>query len=298
MFQEEVGESGTYHWQGYVEMTRPVRPTHFKKTCLEGAHIEIARAPDAADDYAQKDETRVGGPYIFGVRATGQGQRSDLIALRDAVRDGKRGRALFDDDALAGSCIKFSRGLSAMESAYAPPPMRREHIRVVLHFGPPGTGKSHCAACDGAYYFDGDANSNGFWLGYTGQSTLIFDDFGGHLMRPLMWQRLCDKYPLTVNVKGGEVSCAVTNVHICTNRLPGDWWSARTAVVDDAIYRRIHEVHYHDRYKHYFRFESTGDEGNSDDRSTWAVTKFLAKYRELNPVVNIPVHTGKVQDLL
>jgi len=42
---------------------------------------------------------------------------------------------------------------------------------------------------------------NGFWNGYTGQSTVLLDEMGGHIMPPLLFQRLCDGYPLILNTK-------------------------------------------------------------------------------------------------
>jgi hypothetical protein len=205
VFQEEVGEQGTYHLQGYVEFPKAVRWSHIKRYLGDRVHLDNARGtPEQCKAYCTKEDTRVGGPYEFGEMGGCQGKRSDLLALRDAVREGKRGRELFDDDEVAGAAIKFQRGVGAMEQAYSTAPVR-DDIRVVLHFGPPGCGKTHCAHQEDAYYFDG--NNGEFWIGYTDQSTCILDEFGGHTLRPLTLQRLCDKYPLWLPIKGGQVPC-------------------------------------------------------------------------------------------
>ena len=136
----------------------------------------------------------------------GSGARTDLLHLRDAVRDGKRGRQLFDDDTLAGSAIKYQRGIAALVEAYSEPQMRGD-LRVVLHYGPPNTGKTHCCHSPDAYYFDGEGG--GFWIGYKGETKVIFDEFSGATLRPLQFQRVCDIYPYWLNVKGSQVPCNV-----------------------------------------------------------------------------------------
>lgn len=148
VYQEEIGESGNHHLQGYIEMPKPCRPTKFD--CLRGAHFEKARGtPQENLDYCTKDDSRMpsGERVIWGNMSRGQGQRNDLLALRDAVRSGKRDRDLFDDDVVAGSAIKFQRGVAAMREAYSEPTERGD-IRVTLHYGPPGTGKTYCCDSD------------------------------------------------------------------------------------------------------------------------------------------------------
>lgn len=136
--------------------------------------------------------------------------------------------------------------VSLITSFITPLPLRSLFNNIL------GTGKTHCCADDGVYYFDGN---NGFWQGYTGQETVVLDEFGGHCLRPLEFQRLCDKYPYVCNVKGGGVPCRATRVHICSNYLPEQWWGEKTRYNKGAIDRRIHVVHYHDRYGHYYLYE-------------------------------------------
>lgn len=165
VFQEEMGESGNHHLQGYLEMDRPVRHTHFYPL-LRRANFEKAYGTGAQNrTYCTKEETRMSGPFEIGTLSGGQGSRSDILALRDAVKSGKRGRELYDDDAVAGSAIKYGRGVVDMVNAYAPR-VSRDDLCVTFHFGPAGTGKTFCCDSGDAYYFDGN---NGFWNGYQGE---------------------------------------------------------------------------------------------------------------------------------
>lgn len=285
VFQEEVGDLGTHHLQGYVEMRQPVRFSHFREV-IPGAHWEPAKGTsDECEEYCTKEETRVGGPYRWGSRG-GQGKRNDLITLREAIKEGKRGRELFDDDSCLGPAVRYSRGVEKLVEAYDPP-VRRDAILVTFHYGPAGkypspwgspaisslrlltfffffagSGKTHCCHSDDAYYFDGN---NGFWEGYAGQSKVILDEFSGHVLTPLMFQRLCDKYPLMLNVKGGSMPCKVTEVHICSNYLPSQWWGEKTRYNQQAVYRRINVVHWHYDFKK-LRVYLSDDSGYAMDK--------------------------------
>lgn len=85
VYQEEIGTSGTHHLQGYIEMTRPVRFSHFAEW-LPGAHFEIAAgSTDDNTKYCTKEECRVGGPYIFG-KSTTQGQYNTTFLILGATR--------------------------------------------------------------------------------------------------------------------------------------------------------------------------------------------------------------------
>lgn len=285
VYQEEVGKKGTHHLQGYIEMPKPVRWSHFK-TPLERAHFEPAKGTSQeCTDYCTKEDTRVGGPYIFGKPSGGSGERTDILALRDAIKDGKRGRELFDADGTCGPAVKYARGVGEMVAAYTPK-LPRDDVVVTFHFGPPGTGKTHCCMSDDAYMFDGDAN--GFWNGYNGESKVIFDEFGGHCLKPLALQRVLDKYPYCCNVKGGNIWFRGTDIHICSNYLPTSWWGEKTKFNDEAISRRISVVHWHYEYKKY-RLYKSDTPGQFEE---CAMVKFMRAYMA-HQFVNNNVHVNK-----
>lgn len=242
-YQEEIGgENGTHHFQGYIEVSKSVRKTHFLPL-MHGAHIEPCRG--TAEDnitYTSKDRTKVAGPYVWGTPSK-QGGRVDLILLRNAIRNGISYRELYDDDQLVGSAIRYVRGVERMVETYSPAGPRGD-VNTILHYGPPGTGKTHCAneLSPEAYWYDGN---NGFWNGYEKEKSIILDEFGGHVLTPLGFQRLCDKYPLKANVKGGWKAMQATTIHVCSNYLPDQWWKEGTRYNSVAISRRIQTVHYH-----------------------------------------------------
>jgi len=65
-FQEEVGDSGTPHLQGYLEFITKRRPLSIFKEL--GAHWEKCKNTKAAIAYTQKSDTRAGKLYLKGIK--------------------------------------------------------------------------------------------------------------------------------------------------------------------------------------------------------------------------------------
>jgi hypothetical protein len=96
-----------------------------------------------------------------------------------------------------------------------------------VFWGPPGTGKT--------YKVNQLAGPEAFWLtkpgmgqtpffdGYDGQEDVVIDEFFGWLSRDLLC-RMCDRYPLRVNTKGGTTNFYPRRIWITSNQDPRDWW--------------------------------------------------------------------------
>lgn len=253
VYQEEIGQSGTHHLQGYAEFNKAVKTSNMKILKDNGAHFEGAMGtPQQCKSYCTKEDTRVGGPYEYGETSGGQGTRTEISYTRDMIKAGATKKDLAEDNTSLNTMVKYNKGINELFHLYEPKP-DRSNIHVTFHYGPAGTGKTHCANKPGAHWFDGH---NGFWNGYERETTIILDEFGGHTMTPKDLQRLCDKYDYTCNTKGDYKPCYGTDIHICSNYLPFQWWGEKTKYNKAAIYRRIHEAHYHDRLGHYKTWHS------------------------------------------
>lgn len=76
---EEAPTTGRIHWQGYIELTKPMRIPGVKRTLYEHwgnktlfntANLKVRDGTqEQAIAYATKEDTRVAGPYEFGERA-------------------------------------------------------------------------------------------------------------------------------------------------------------------------------------------------------------------------------------
>lgn len=144
IFQEERGQEGTIHYQGYLEFSNPKTLAYLKKHVSNRAHFETRKGTAASCiDYCSKEDTRVSGPYSAGTPAQKtQGQRTDLEEACATLAAGGLKRLR---EELPHMYVKFSRGFEALAAAT---PMRpREAPEVIVLYGPTGTGKTK-------YFFD------------------------------------------------------------------------------------------------------------------------------------------------
>lgn len=115
---------------------------------------------------------------------------------------------------------------------------------VVVYWGPPGTGKTRRAqfeAGSNAYWLRKPISKNGaLWFdGYEGQEVVVIDEFYGWIARDFM-QRMCDRYPLMVEIKGSAVHFLSKKVIITSNQDPKDWWKIGLGAME----RRIEHMEY------------------------------------------------------
>lgn len=106
---------------------------------------------------------------------------------------------------------------------------------VIVIQGPTGTGKSKFVQDEypGAYWKGRDQ----WWCGYMQQETVVLDEFYGWIPYDTLL-RLCDRYPLDVEVKGGKVNFASKTIIITTNKHPEKWYKD---VYFQAFVRRVDE---------------------------------------------------------
>lgn len=120
-YQYEQGESGTLHYQGYLEFSKPNRLHAVKIGVFARAHFEKRRgSPIDAREYTRKLEGRVAGPWECGKWIGGQGARSDLDEACATLLASRSLREV----ALShpASFTKFHPGFAALLEATRDPP--------------------------------------------------------------------------------------------------------------------------------------------------------------------------------
>lgn len=245
IWQLETGETGTLHFQGYLELDSPQRIVGLTKHHLSGAHLEARRGSrDQARDYARKEETRTRGPWEFGNwSAGGAGARNDLNDCCQAIKRGATLAQIAED--YPTQLVKYHRGLQVFADLVNPTPGRTAGTRtyVTLYLGPPGCGKTQAVCRDsdpGAYW-----KPNGkWWDGYGGQSHVVMDDFSGASLPYSDFKRVVDRYPFRVEFKGGSRELTSTHFFLTSCSMPDRWWNADT-VKDfkfNEISRRIYKL--------------------------------------------------------
>lgn len=136
------------------------------------------------------------------------GKRSDIADAVDAIHAGSTIKQLAVTHGVA--VVKYFKGFTVLRSLVRPP---REGPPVIVWVcGPTGTGKTRsvfesarslCGHDDADIWIS--SGSLRWFAGYDGQSVAIFDDFRAvHVDFPFLL-RLTDRYPVSVEFKGGEV---------------------------------------------------------------------------------------------
>jgi len=262
--QLEVGESGTPHLQGYVEMKSPCRLTAMKKL-IPQAHLEVSRgSKEQAIMYCLKEDHGLNGePMRFwliegllqefeisypdslenylssiGGQTNGctSGMKSRLQAIRLKLSQGNSTAIEEIADEEFDIWVRYYR---AFERYLVMKTKPRDHLLdVYVLQGPTGTGKSRWAmeTYPGAYW----KQRSNWWDGYCGQEVVVLDEFYGWLPFDLLL-RVCDRYPLLVESKGGQIQFVAKKIIITTNQLPSNWYKSGTYF--PSFVRRVTEWH-------------------------------------------------------
>lgn len=237
---EEGEEQHHRHLQLFLQLKNPQRLSWLKRHVHQGAHWEPMRGTaEQACDYCKKDETRVAGPWEFGTLTT----RGKVRGLDDAVAMVQRGEPLKKViEAFPVVWVHHGRGLLDLRQRLNLDCDRRvfgaEGPEVWVLYGPSGTGKSRFVASmwpDAFWKIPGEK----WWDGYDGHETVVLDDFKDGDLRLTDLQRLLDRYPLWVEVKGGAVPMLAKRYVITSNSHPELWYPK--ADVHKTIMRRVHD---------------------------------------------------------
>lgn len=223
----EVGDSGTPHLQGYMELDRTYRISKCKKL-IPRAHFEPRKGTqDQAILYCEKD----GDFHEYGVRrASNQTPvtranliQDRLVKVAQMIKDNKSYDEVFAEDPyIAVHYMKWVEKMMFLQR----PEVTREVTVFLLH-GEPGTGKTRLCYDEYPDLYSvpcNTANSAVWFNGYQGQSTVLLDDFSGEM--PLVQLlRLLDRYSVQVPYKGGYLWFAPGIIIITSNVHPKKWYN-------------------------------------------------------------------------
>lgn len=174
------------------------------------------------------------GPYEYGVMPQ-QGFRSDL---NDLARAAAQPSVPIEEVMQSNpeGFLKFHKGVYAIRALASG--RRSQKTRVLWFYGPTGTGKSRVAdaIAPDAYWKPGGTK---WWCGYQPPQPVIIDDYRRDLCTFHELLRLLDRYPMSVEFKGGSVQFNSSLVIITTPKDPRGTWEGRTEEDLAQLFRRI-----------------------------------------------------------
>lgn len=232
ILQEERGEQGTIHWQGFLILKKREKLSWLKSNISERAHWELARGTnEQARDYCRKEETYTGGlRKEFGQLPERQKAKKTSERLEDAaeeldiIKDGyKRPR---DVKSMTLLCPGFIAAYKELTSDILGP--YRPELKILTLVGPPGCGKSFSIEKWFAGHGRCICGNNGVWFQNPLSEVMVFEEFCGQIMLQRMLQFL-DPYPLALEVKGGMRPAMYKLVIITSNTTPDGWYKGDEA---------------------------------------------------------------------
>lgn len=255
---KEIGEQGTVHYQGYTEWLNPI-PLTTCRNLLPTAHWEVRKGTqsqailyclkDYLDQQTQspeviyQDET-LAGLEQFGLLTVGiekeqklldyistlsTKKQSKLLNLKRLIDEGVQEKDLWDED--FETMVRHHRALNSYRLVKVTP--RSHPMEVIVIFGPTGTGKSRWCAENypNAYW----KQLGKWWDGYQGHEAVIIDEFYGWLQWTTLL-RLCDRYPMMLETKGGQLQFTAKTIVFTSNTEPHLWYKDKYF---DAFKRRV-----------------------------------------------------------
>jgi len=222
-YGEETGDSGTPHFQGYVEWNEKAT----LKTCkdfLYEAHWEPRRGTQMeAINYCKKE----GDPLLFHEHGTlkQQGKRTDL---EEMYKDALSLMSLSElQDKHPSNYMRYPKAVDRVRFNATVNKTRTRMPTVAVLYGSTGTGKTHYCTTNSpdAYILESPSSKNGtlWWDGYDFHDTVIVDEFYGWIKFSKLL-RICDKYNCKVEIKGGTTALLAENFYFTSNSHPATWY--------------------------------------------------------------------------
>lgn len=213
--------------QGYIAWENPRSLQKFQKDIgLKKFHYERSRGTAAENrEYCSKD----GNFWEHGEMPL-QGERIDWQQAVNHLDSGQDIQTVVSEQP---HLLPSIRALQTYKSLITKSTHR--DVKVIFLVGSAGTGKTRWAYEN---YPELYSKPDGqWWDGYTGQDTILLDDYYGDISYST-FLKVLDRYPLNLPVKGGFVGARYTTVIITSNKSFTQWYHES----NNAIKRRIHQI--------------------------------------------------------
>jgi len=255
--EERCPKTGSYHWHIYLRLKLRRRMISVKNLCPKNqAGVITANFKkclgneEQCRNYCTKPDDRVQEGTEYGTykpEEGKQGQRSDLIAIRDEIKKGT-GMATIAEK-YTGDFLRYHNGIQKLLELLGPQPAVSRDVEVIVLWGPTGTGKTHRVLTN---YPDNYQVNPGRdpWGGYRGQETILFDEFKPEAWEVTKMNQYLDKWRLNLDCRYNNKQATWKRVFICSNDPPRNWYRSGPAMgpsgpitigpmLEEAFLRRI-----------------------------------------------------------
>lgn len=254
IYQKEIGLNNTPHLQGYIEFDKRIRFSQVKKLLTDQAHIEkrigtaaqakhycMKPVPNCECEHCLDANPPLEDPVEYGsISNPGKkGKRNDLISWKKSIDEGKTISQLWDDHFT--TMLRYGRNLSIYKCAKVIP--RNFKSCVHIHWGESDLGKTAWFSLSVPDRYTPIVGQSNVWFNdYDGSTPILFDEFNGQIDFNY-WKRICDRYPLSAETKGGVINnISPESVFFTSNDNPDSWWSGKlqlSSVLKDSFWKRV-----------------------------------------------------------
>lgn len=239
-FAREVAPTtGTPHLQGHLELREQLRFSQLKKLVPPQVYLAVRKGSfEDCETYISKEgEVQRSGERV----SKGSGHRSDLDNCKALLDSG--GLALVAQEDFS-SFVRYHRGFEKYLGLQQP--KRSWETAVYIYWGKTGTGKTRKVHDECADLY---VHTEEKWFdGYTGQESVLFDDFHGGVFKLPYLLKLLDRYPMQVPIKGGFVSWIPKKIFITSNIDPKTWFPNANEEHINALFRRVTNIIHFDSF--------------------------------------------------
>ena len=247
VYGEEVGESGTPHYQGFVVFKNLKRFTQLKEINSR-AHWEPARGSNKeASDYCKKDGkyhefgTLPDEPGTKSKRVRESGNKANSDKWKEISDWAKAGKLSEIDNKYPKPFVNCYRNLQAIRKDHTPKVDNLADVCGIWIYGESGVGKTRLIT---KLYPDAYLKRMNKWYdGYNGEDVIVLDDLDpSHSFMGYELKKLADRYCFLAEIKNASMYIRPKRV-VVTSQYPIEAIWREDKETTKALKRRFKVIH-------------------------------------------------------